>query len=450
MNHLFDIHVSKNRMSVTLSLRPDTHADFSCDPPSIMDQLAERKIVFGYKHEMIQQICENPLPLVYPALIAEGVPPKHGQDAYLLTEFLEQDRERTEFNFRNVLTIPSVKSGQLLARIIPPTPGLPGKDVYGNTIPARDGRQLRLKPGKNILFQGDLLFATTDGQISITPDSVNVFPVFEVKGDIDMKTGNVYFIGNVTIHGNVPAGYQIHAGGDIRISGLVEGAVIEAGGSIHISGGVTGQLKGRIKAEVDVHARYLNHANIEAGNDIVADTFIMNSAVTAGRNILCPSGHIIGGKLSAGGIIEANDIGNHHFARADLFVGSFASIVEKESSLLKEVSVLKETLKKLEVLKSMLDKLVVNNGKMDSKEMEMAQKQKDTYIAVKNQLKALEGELDELHEKYNSEMPCYLKVNGHLYPNNEIHFSKYSKLIHHPLNSVKLYLDHGEIHSVPL
>lgn len=450
MNHLFDIHVSKNRLCVTLSLRPDVHADFSCVPQVLMDWLAERKIVSGYKHEMIQQICETPLSVVYPVLIAEGVLPQHGQDAYLMNEFHEQNRERTEFNFRNVLTIPSVKSGQFLARIIRPTPGIPGKDVYGNTIPARDGRQLRMKPGKNILIQGDQIFATTDGQISITPDSVNVFPVFEVKGDIDMKTGNVDFIGNVTIHGNVPAGYKIHAGGDIRISGLVEGANIEAGGSIHISGGVTGQLKGRIKAGVDVHTRYLNHANVEAGNDIVAYTFIMNSAVAAGRNILCPSGHIIGGKLSAGGIIEANDIGNHHFARADLFIGSFASIVEKESLLLKEISVLKDTLKKLEALKSKLDKLVVNNGKMESKELAMVQKQKDTYVAVKNQLKALEGELYELHEKHNPEMHGYLKVNGHLYPNNEIHFSKYSKLIHHPLNSVKLYLDHGEIHSVSL
>ena len=37
------------------------------------------------------------------------------------------------------------------------------------------------------------VWATTDGQISISSNSVNVFPVFEVKGDLDLNTGNINF-----------------------------------------------------------------------------------------------------------------------------------------------------------------------------------------------------------------------------------------------------------------
>ena len=100
-----------------------------------------------------------------------------------------------------------------------------------------------------------------------------MFPVFEVKGDLDLNTGNIDFIGNVMIDGNVPSGYEIKAGGDVKITGLVEGATIEAQGSIHISGGIAGQKKAVVRAGVDLQTQYVNQAIIFAGNDIQVDQF---------------------------------------------------------------------------------------------------------------------------------------------------------------------------------
>ena len=98
----------------------------------------------------------------------------------------------------------------------------PGKDVYGNELKAKPGKKLRLRPGKNTIVQNNKVWATTDGQISISSNSVHVFPIFEVKGDLDLNTGNINFIGNVMVYGNVPSGYEIEAGGDVKIIGLVE------------------------------------------------------------------------------------------------------------------------------------------------------------------------------------------------------------------------------------
>ena len=92
------------------------------------------------------------------------------------------------------------------------------------------------------------------------------------------------------VQGNVPSGYEIKAGGDVKITGLVEGAIIEAQGSIHISGGIAGQKKAIVKAGVDIHTQYVNQATIIAGNDIQIDNFIMHSEVTAGNRIFCKKG----------------------------------------------------------------------------------------------------------------------------------------------------------------
>ncbi|UTW69218.1 DUF342 domain-containing protein [Anaerobacillus sp. HL2] len=49
-------------------------------------------------------------------------------------------------------------------------------------------------------------FATIDGQMSVESKAViHVYPIFEVNGDLDLKVGNISFIGSVNIRGNVPA-----------------------------------------------------------------------------------------------------------------------------------------------------------------------------------------------------------------------------------------------------
>uniref|UniRef100_UPI000E2A1D8C flagellar assembly protein A n=1 Tax=Serratia marcescens TaxID=615 RepID=UPI000E2A1D8C len=89
-------------------------------------------VAFGIKEDLLREICTNMLSINFPLVVAEGVSPKDGVDAYLLSEVRNEENEKREkFNFRNVLKIPSVKSGQLLASIIPPTPGTDGTDVSG-------------------------------------------------------------------------------------------------------------------------------------------------------------------------------------------------------------------------------------------------------------------------------------------------------------------------------
>ncbi|RFU61552.1 hypothetical protein [Peribacillus glennii] len=60
MDQLFDIAVSKDRLSVKLSSKADAQTDLSLNEDSILDVLRARKIVLGYKHGIIQQICKDP------------------------------------------------------------------------------------------------------------------------------------------------------------------------------------------------------------------------------------------------------------------------------------------------------------------------------------------------------------------------------------------------------
>lgn len=457
MDDLFAIDVSKDRMTVSLSIKNEEVLNsIDLTPQLLNDWLQSKRIIFGINLQALKDICENPRGVRYPIEVAKGLRSENGENAYLINEVGKEDGSADMadqdklFNFKNIRTIPSVKSGQLLATIIPPSFGSPGKDVYGNELKAKPGKQLRLRPGKNIVFNNNKIFATTDGQISISENSVNVFPVYEVKGDLDLNTGNIHFIGNVVIHGNVPSGYEIIAGGDVKINGLVEGSNVEAKGSIFISGGIAGQKKAVVSAGVDLHTQYINQGTVRAGNDIQVDNFIMHSDVTAGRSVQCKTAHIIGGTISAGHSIEAGEIGNQHFARTEIYIGNSSDLVQKEHMILEEMKKMKDGLTKLSLLKERLEEKKQISGQLSTVEEQMMEKQHETSIVFVRKLEDLENELETIHFQMENSEQGFLIVHEKIHPNNLLHFSKYTKAIQQPYVFMKFYIDQGEITSVPL
>lgn len=456
MNSHFDIHVSKDRLTAEISLKNEIFEDTEITVDQLKEILKVRRVVFGIKEDVLQEICKDIYGIDYPITVAEGIMPEKGRDGYLINKTELDDEQKTEeddgkaFNFRNVMKIKSVKNGQLLAKIVEATMGIPGKDVYGNTIQAKNGKPLRLRPGKNVLYHMDSVFATTDGQISITPNTVNVFPVFEVNGDLDLKTGNIDFIGNVIIRGNVPTGYSIKAGGDIKVIGLVEGAHLVAGGSVSISGGIAGAYKGSVEAGVDILANYLNQAVCKAGRNVSVESYILHSSITSGGKVVCRKGHIIGGETSAMESIEAIDFGNQHYMQTVLYVGSPPKNLEREAEIHKELKETREALKKLGALFERIKKRQLTHGHITEQDQLLLKKQQLTVSTQEEHLHELEQELLRLRGEGHMDSNVFLKAKGVIYPNTQIHFGKYSKPVQSKIQAVKIYLEYGEIVSSPL
>lgn len=83
-----------------------------------------------------------------------------------------------------------------------------------------------------------------DGHVSLVEGKVFVSDVYEVE-NVDLSTGNIDFEGSVQVNGNVSSNFVIRAGGNVIISGVVEGAYIEAGGNIIIARGMNGMARVR-------------------------------------------------------------------------------------------------------------------------------------------------------------------------------------------------------------
>ncbi|MFB6466665.1 DUF342 domain-containing protein [Cytobacillus sp. Hz8] len=450
MEELLKIQVSKERLKAYLEVThtTDTHT-FSLDELDTFIQ--KQRIVFGVKREQLMNLVTQ-LPFIQqPVLIAEGEPSIPGQDAYLQYEIQNMKHEQKEKrNFREVLDIPSVNNGQLLASVVPPTNGKNGKDIFGRIVPAKPGRPLKIRPGKNVVLKGNQFFSTIDGQLSVTNHQISVNPVFEVNGDLDLKTGNIHFVGTVTISGDVPSGYEIIAGGDILIQGTVEGAILEAGGNITVKGGITGGNRGKVVANGDIQAAYLNQANVKAKQNIIIDSSILNSHVQATGSIFCHNGRIIGGQLSAGEEVRAKEIGNRLFAKTDLYVGYDPQLEEKEQGLQEEIRDLTENLKKLMEFEKKLSNVLKVTGKLNTEQKQIFQRQQATKSMLQANINQANEQLDEIAEEKQSKLNASVSVTDTVYPNTTIHFGKYARVIQKKHEFTKFYITNGEIQFEPL
>lgn len=450
MATVYNVKLSQDRLTAELILDIENkELAFSVD--ELMKILEEEKIVYGVQKDVLTQISENPYSFEYPITVAVGETKVDGADSYLRNE-LQQDslHDHKVFNFRSVIQIPSVKKGQMLASVVPPMNGTQGKDVTGRIVPAKQGRPIRTKPGNNVMFESGQFYATCDGQVSITEKAISVNPVFEVKGDLDLRTGNLDFVGNIAIRGNVPSGYELKAGGDIIVDGLVEAANLHAEGNIVIKGGVAGAMKGKVTAGGSVLANYLNQANVKAGQDIIVRSSILHSKLTAAGNVDCHTGTIIGGTISAGRNITVKELGNELFTKTELAVGWDPLLEQAELETIHSIETVKANIRKLTEIEMKLADIGSRAGALTVEQQQMISKQRSTRLNVETSLSGLLSELEILQFEKQDRLYSSLFVFEKVYPNTKVFFGKYAILTNQVYKKISFHLENSEISIHPI
>ena len=282
--------------------------------------LKQHRVYHGIKEDFIKDFVDKP---VYKEKVevAEGTKPVDGKDAYIQYNF-ETDQTRIRLregsngrvDFKELNIIQNVVQNQPLARKIHAEDGVPGKTLTGKMIPARSGKDIVLPIGTNVHVgeDGDTILADINGQVIIAGGKVNVEPVYTVDGDVNLKTGNIIFLGTVIINGNVEDGFSVKAAGNIEVNGTVSKAELDAEGDIIIHQGINGKSGGKIRSGRSIWARFIENAFVEAGNMVVASDGIINSQVDAVNRIVCQGkrAHIMGGRLRAREEINAKVLGN--------------------------------------------------------------------------------------------------------------------------------------------
>lgn len=448
MEEIFDIKTSLDNLEAYIDYLASNEEEVFVTKENITEHLVLKGILYGIEEDALQSLVDDFPKCSFPFKIAEGKPPVAGKDGYLKPLVIPDEtpwlQDEGPANLRNVISIPSVEQNQCIAEIIPPTPGDDGVDVFGNPIPAKMGKEFSLKKGTNVEVRENEIIAAIDGKVAYSDNSVAVLPVFEVRGDLDMKTGNIDFIGHVVINGQVPPGYTIKAGGDIRVNGLVEASNLEAGGSIFIAGGVLGANGGVIRAEENVIASYLNQATVTAGGDIQVHNSILHSQCSAGGKIECIKGQVMGGKLAANREILLKNAGNSTNVLTELEIVIPSELYEEESQINRQMEGNVESLEKLKMI-SMLMSEKDSLGMLSPPEKVLYERQKKTQEELRVSQLQLESRLIELTEEIMERETAHITISGEIHPNVQFAFGKYIRRNNHELKAVKAVIKKKEI-----
>ena len=240
--------------------------------------------------------------------VARGVPPVDGVDGCYEYNFRSELDKKPKIrsdgtvDYWSMNLIETVMEGQVIAIYKPAVQGQPGVDVRGKVVTEKRGKELPPLKGKGFERENDNLtyIASISGKIDVHNERIMILPIYEIYGNVDLSVGNVDFIGDVMIHGNVCTGVQIKATGTITIDGVVEGANLWAGKDIVLRSGMLGGNKATVYAKENLYAKFFEYTSVETLGNIEADVFLNSEINCHGKIVMSGKrAKIIGGYVDA-------------------------------------------------------------------------------------------------------------------------------------------------------
>ncbi len=421
-----EIRVDANKLNAFVILKS---GDISKE--EIMEAIKSVGIKYGVFEKKVEELAKSPI-LDEPILIATGKPPVDGKDAVIEYKLSGEKSEKKpvmmkngSVNYKEVRSYDVVSKGDVLAVKKPATKGKNGVDVFGNDITAKDGKDAKIPIGKNtkLVEDGTMLVATCSGVPKIGENIVEVEEVLEIKGDVGYSTGNVDFPGDVHVKGGVKPTFVVKADGNVKIDGIVEAATVQSGGNIECHG-VKGKNKGIIFANGDIHAMFLENANVKCNGSLYVRDSIVNSVVRVGGSVevLGGKGEIVGSNVAAKFTVSAKRIGSWMASSTRIEVGVDPELRDKISELSAKIYIDKENLEKVVKLVEALEKLKKKmGGTLPSDKEEVYTKLKKTRYSLYATLSKMIEEMKKCQRKSEIESSQgKVVVTSQAYPDLEL------------------------------
>lgn len=267
-----------------------------------------------------------PAELAFESVPVRGVEPREGRDAevnILVEKERENRSEETDeidyHTFRNYIV---AEKGTILAEKLLHDEGRVGIDICGEKIPVYEGVDKAFEAGEHVAteeVEGKILYrAEVDGLVQLTDTSVALSEVMIVEKDVDFRTGNVQFSGDVVIKGAVRSGFTVRNDGNLFVHGTIEpGSEIHCDGDVIVKGGALGektviQVKGSCELAFAQGVRVYCEGDLSIQKSVLAGSLFAGGNLTViGKGLKGESSSVIGGHCYAMERIEVRSAGSY-------------------------------------------------------------------------------------------------------------------------------------------
>ena len=289
-----------------------------------------------------------------------------------------------------------------------------------------------------------------DGHVSLVDDKVFVSDVYQVES-VDVSTGNIEYEGSVEITKDVAANFEVKAGGNVIVNGLVEGAKITAGGNIIIAKGMNGAGKGYLKAGGDIVVKFLENVRVVAGGYLHTEA-ILHSKVSVGGEVTVEGrkGLIVGGYVQSGTKVTAKTIGATMGATTVLEVGVNPLIKTQYSNLQKALEDAEKTVKDAEAILSNFKEKLKKGAQVNEGQLKYM-KSVAALVEEKNEhYRKVQDQMERLRALMEFQKHAEIVVMDQIHPGTTIIIGDATRTIQNDYHYCKFVRDLGEVKMAPM
>lgn len=425
------VDITPDRMTLYVTVEPPRFGGKELTEQMLRDALAAAKVTTGIQEAKLRDMAAKRIYNVSLEL-ATGTPPEHGKDGSVEKLFAEnrvlapKKNKDGSVNYRDLGLIENVRAGTVICNITPATQGTAGVDIMGNTVAAMPGRAAHIPAGQNTAFiEGEnVLRSTADGNITFRGGMFHIETVFTVQEDVGPSTGNIDFIGEVVVRGDVLEGFSIKAEKGITVRGMVKGATLESNGSILLRQGIGNSI---VTTKEKFQCQFAEVCTITSGKDVVAGALV-NCTVVSGGNIVVESspGTIMGGKYTSMRNISASCIGARSYIATTLIVGSRAIASAERLNLEKQVAQLNQNLLQASQAVTYLQEKKKRDGKLPGEQEELLINALRLKVQLDMDKAPMLERIKEINEYMDEKQNLFVQFRRTLYPGVRITIGDYS------------------------
>jgi uncharacterized protein (DUF342 family) len=422
--------------------------------------LEKAGVCYGIRENVLLDIVEQKI-YGRERCIAEYTPPENGENGTITYLFdksvaaVPVEDENGYVDYRELGRIRSITKGTVIANITLPTEGVPGYDVLGREIAPTPTKKAAFSVGVGTVlsYDGLTLSAANDGHLVYEKNAFTVRKALDIKADIDFNTGNIQFLSDINIRGNVGEGFKvISTGGNVTIEGGVfSGALIKAAGNITLR-----QVANHctIEAGGNITANFCEYCNIHAGGDITAATLMICDIYCGGTLTTkgTSKGGLVGGTITVlSGVSVANNIGSPNYPSTMISLGDNSVLSAERDKL-----IMRNKKYENDIIDTSLIIDFLNNKKKTDRSL-LPEKEKLLGVSVKKrimlrrEIKSLEEKITDIDNLLTNRQNLRLEVMGSIYPKTKININTVRFETKDEWKRVSVSVDeYDEVHYNPL
>lgn len=437
------VTILPNNSAAFMTVYPAVNGGKEVTYEKAMAEVAAKSVRHNLNADNIRLIINNKV-FDQEFKIAEADMPVNGIDGTITYNYSRdntlapKEDEHGFVDYKDLGFIRNIRKNEVIAVITEPTEGTDGTDVRGITMKAIPGKKASYNIGKGTTLSEDglSLIAATDGHIYFAGNAFCVDSSVTVNGDVDASIGNIDFIGDVIIKGEVQDGFSIVSEKNVTVGGNVTKSTIKAGGSITIK---KGSINSGLTAGEGITCQFAEYSNIYAEGDVKVNDLVVCD-VHCGGNLTAKS--LSGGIYRVIGDTEITKyLGTKTYAPTEVVAGDNALLTKELEDINHRLPELDNTIERCTQIVDFLNEKRKKLGRLPDDKEELMGTTVKTKLGCQMEKKKLKKRIAEINEQLAMKQYKSVICKGTAYPGAKVTIDAETMKFETETTRVKIYID---------